>query len=352
MRKTRFIGQNRCYHLVSRLAHRAFFLDDEEKDRAVALMRRVEEFSGVVILAYAFMSNHFHIFIYVPSAEEINEEEILRRIRVLYRDASLSQVIATWDRLKDEERELCRRARPTKRYVSRFEAYKSSFLRRMWNSAEFMRTFKQHFTMSFNGRREHRGTMFEGRYHERNHPAERAAMWRTSAYIDINAWKAGMAEHPEDYRWCSFAAAVHGDGKARAGYGFMYGGGEWRILRECHEKSMREAMSDVLKTRGSENGERPSDCGAGPVDSKACPRLDMPGEVGIGLARGREKTAKKILDLLADGPMRPSTLREAVGIRSRIHFSRYYLMPLLEKGLVKRTYPDNPMSPMQEYKLA
>ena len=36
------VGQNRCYHLVSRLAHRAFFLDDEEKVRAVALMRRVE----------------------------------------------------------------------------------------------------------------------------------------------------------------------------------------------------------------------------------------------------------------------------------------------------------------------
>ena len=28
-------------NLVSRLAHHAFFLDDEEKDRAVALMRRV-----------------------------------------------------------------------------------------------------------------------------------------------------------------------------------------------------------------------------------------------------------------------------------------------------------------------
>ena len=43
MRKNRVIEQNRYYHLVSRLAHRAFFLDDEEKDRAVALMRRVEE---------------------------------------------------------------------------------------------------------------------------------------------------------------------------------------------------------------------------------------------------------------------------------------------------------------------
>jgi len=42
MRKDRVIEQDRCYHLISRLAHRAFFLDDEEKDRAVALMRRVE----------------------------------------------------------------------------------------------------------------------------------------------------------------------------------------------------------------------------------------------------------------------------------------------------------------------
>ena len=55
------IEQNRCYHLVSRLAHRAFFLDDEEKDRAVALMRRVEEFSGVVVLAYAFMSRGYRV---------------------------------------------------------------------------------------------------------------------------------------------------------------------------------------------------------------------------------------------------------------------------------------------------
>ena len=42
MRKNRVVEQNRRYHLVSRLAHRAFFLDDEEKDCAVALMRRVE----------------------------------------------------------------------------------------------------------------------------------------------------------------------------------------------------------------------------------------------------------------------------------------------------------------------
>ena len=43
--------------------------------------------------------------------------------------------------------------------------------------------------MSFNGRHDHHGTMFEGRYHERNHKPEPEVMWRTSAYIDINAWE-------------------------------------------------------------------------------------------------------------------------------------------------------------------
>ncbi len=42
MRENRVVEQNRCYHLASRLAHRAFFLDNEEKDRAAALMRRAE----------------------------------------------------------------------------------------------------------------------------------------------------------------------------------------------------------------------------------------------------------------------------------------------------------------------
>ena len=132
MRKTRLIEHCRCYHLVSRLAHQAFFLDDEEKTRAVELLRRVEEFCGVMVLAYAIMSNHFHIFIYVPEPEEIDDGEILRRINALYREASLAQVLGTWKRLEDEEADLLKRARPTKRYVSRFGEYRNSFVRRMW----------------------------------------------------------------------------------------------------------------------------------------------------------------------------------------------------------------------------
>lgn len=71
MRPLRNFKTNQCCHLISRIANRAFFLDDEEKTRFVERLWRVATFSCVVVLAYAFMSNHFHIFIYVPSAEEI-----------------------------------------------------------------------------------------------------------------------------------------------------------------------------------------------------------------------------------------------------------------------------------------
>ena len=40
VRKARVIENCRCYHLISRLAHQAFFLDDEEKTRAVELLRQ------------------------------------------------------------------------------------------------------------------------------------------------------------------------------------------------------------------------------------------------------------------------------------------------------------------------
>ena len=72
-----------------------------------------------------------------------------------------------------------------------------------------------------------------------------------------------------------------------------------------------------------------------PFRAKADPRLDIPDKVGIGLGKGSEKTARRILELLAGGPMSPSALRQAVGIKSRIHFSRYYMTPLMEKGLVR-----------------
>ncbi len=60
MRPLRNFKANQCCHLISRIANRAFFLNDEEKTRFVERLWRVATFSCVEVLAYCFMSNHFH----------------------------------------------------------------------------------------------------------------------------------------------------------------------------------------------------------------------------------------------------------------------------------------------------
>ncbi len=359
MRKNRLIETQRCYHLISRLAHRAFFLTEEERSRAVDLMRRAEEFSGVFVLAYAFMANHFHIYIYVPEPVELSEADILHRIKALYRRHSLSTVLAEWNRLKEEEKEESSLLCSSESYVSRFAKYKVAFVKRMWNAAEFMRTYKQHFTMSYNGRREHCGTMWEGRYIDRNHRPEQKVMWQTAAYIDVNPMNAGISESPDEYKWCSFASACNGNSKARAGYEFMYGSsGGWETIREKHLTSIREALSEMARKRAeaaelAKKRTRESDGEKieGRVVSNKDPMLDIPRKFDIHLERGNPRVAKKILESLAGGPMRSSALREIVGIARRDHFNNYYLRPLLQMGLIELTDPEHPRSSLQCYRL-
>ena len=43
----------------------------------------------------------------------------------------------------------------------------------------------------------------------------------------------------------------------RRGYAFMYGSADdWDVIRDCHEKSMREAMSESRAAREAERAER------------------------------------------------------------------------------------------------
>ena len=47
MRALRNFKPDRCYHLISRIANRAFYLTDEERTRFVERLWRVATFSGI-----------------------------------------------------------------------------------------------------------------------------------------------------------------------------------------------------------------------------------------------------------------------------------------------------------------
>ena len=49
-----------CYHVMSRTVNGEFLLGSLEKEAFRRMMWRMSQFSGVEILTYALMDNHFH----------------------------------------------------------------------------------------------------------------------------------------------------------------------------------------------------------------------------------------------------------------------------------------------------
>ena len=93
MRALRNFKPDRCYHLISRIANRAFYLTDEERTRFVERLWRVAKFSGIEVLAYCFMSNHFHLLVNLPEAPELSDGELFDRIAALERRGLAGRIL-------------------------------------------------------------------------------------------------------------------------------------------------------------------------------------------------------------------------------------------------------------------
>ena len=216
MRKKRQFKAGRCYHLVSRIAHRAFFFDEEEKNRFVELLMRVEYFSGVRLIGWCVMSNHIHVYVFLEEGHEVGEGELLAKINRLYRGTRLDEVLKEWKTLRES-------SDGTIAGSCDFEAFKQFFVDRMFHPSEFMKTLKHHYTSSYNGRRNHSGTMWEGRFHHRESKRASVEMSAVAAYIDCNPCEGGICKWPTEYKWCGWTAATEGDEHCRAMYRFIYG---------------------------------------------------------------------------------------------------------------------------------
>lgn len=236
MRQLRNFKTNHCYHLISRIANRAFFLTDDERTRFVDRMWRVARFSGVEILAYCFMSNHFHLLVYLPGTTVLSDAELMDRVAALYSDSRLAEIRKEWETY-------C-----AANDAARMDAFRQRFLRRMFDISAFMKTLKQNSTMSYNSRRVHTGTMWESRFRVREYRSdEKTALMNVAGYIDRNPVKAKIVSWPDRYSWCGFAAACKGDVRAIDGYRFIYTFApiEWDQIRVLHEKSIHLALKEL-----------------------------------------------------------------------------------------------------------
>jgi REP element-mobilizing transposase RayT len=60
------------------------YFDRRAKEVLRKMIWRVAAFSGVEVLTYCVMSNHFHVLVRVPEAVNISDAELLRRYQILY----------------------------------------------------------------------------------------------------------------------------------------------------------------------------------------------------------------------------------------------------------------------------
>ena len=366
MRKKRVIQAGKCYHLVSRVAHRAFFFDDDEKDRFVDLLKRVEFFSCVKVLAYCCMSNHIHVFIYLEEERELSEEEILARVNALYRGARLGEALGEWKLLKEED-DKARASFGGPVAGTDFVNLLAAYARRMFHPSEFMKTLKQNMTMSFNSRRDHAGTIWEGRFYDKVSNPTAKDMSAQAAYVDCNPAEAGICRDPAEYKWCSWAAAMAGDEHARDMYRFVYEGvaDEWREIARLHRAAIRARLGEIddaverggivdrlFGMFGSGKGkkaEREKAMQRAPsILAEKCP---APRKRELALEEGNGETATRLLALLASGERSRRELASELGISSRPWLSRAYLNPLIAQGYIAQTLPRKPKSPLQRYRL-
>lgn len=194
------------YHVISRVVERRFAFGPEEKEKFRTLMRMTEKFTGCRVLSYCLMSNHFHILLEVPplDAGGLSDAALLKRLEVFYPNWKLAEVRAALE----EAREMGMDDEVTRIH--------ESFSYRMNDLSQFMKTLLQRFSSWFNRRHNRSGRLWEQRF--KSVLVEDGTAARTmAAYIDLNPVRAGICEDPADYRWSSYAEAVAGGRKARAG---------------------------------------------------------------------------------------------------------------------------------------
>jgi putative transposase len=200
------------YHVMSRVIERRFIFGDVEKSYLHNLMRRLEDFTGCEVRTYAFMDNHFHLLLHVPQRRDVSDAEVRCRVRALYGKKRYAVMEQEWALWIDKGMDFKVRAQ--------FEAFRN----RMYDLSEFMKCFKQRFSVYYNAGHNRRGVgpLWSERFKSVLVEESESAQLTVAAYIDLNPVRAGIVEDPKDYRWSGYAEALGRGGRAQEGISGLF----------------------------------------------------------------------------------------------------------------------------------
>ena len=210
-RRTKVEGTAAVYHCMTRTVNGDMLFEEREKEMFRKMLWQVADFSGVEILTYCIMSNHFHVLVHVPKPEKLSDHELMRRYRVLYPKPTKHQ--AACAKVMEEQ---------LQENGNEAEAIRRKLLARTGDVSEFMKAVKQRFSVWFNRTHKRYGTLWADRFKSVLVEGSGNPLQTMAAYIDLNPVRAGIVEDPKDYRFCGYAEAVAGELKANLGLAFIW----------------------------------------------------------------------------------------------------------------------------------
>jgi len=217
VRRTKIHGATAVYHCMTRTVNGEMLFDNREKEILRKMLWQVADFSGVEILTYCIMSNHFHVLVRVPEKEMLSDRELMRRYKVLYPKPTKYQTASIQvmeETLKENGEEA--------------EALRKKLLARMSDVSQFMKTVKQRFSVWFNYNHQRYGTLWADRFKSVLVQGAGNPLQTMAAYIDLNPVRAGIVEDPKEYRFCGYAEAVAGEKRAQLGLAFIWTDSIWK----------------------------------------------------------------------------------------------------------------------------
>ena len=194
------------YHCISRCVRRAYLCGDDFQSghnfdhRKVWLVERIKFLASVFaidVCAYAIMSNHYHLVLFVnqEQAKGWSEEEIIDRWGILFPSSTQK----TLNLLKSSESEAVREA-----YQEKIEAWRENLQDISW----FMRSLNEYIARMANKEDGCKGRFWEGRFKSQALLDEKALL-SCMAYVDLNPLRAKMAATPETSNFTSIQERLY-----------------------------------------------------------------------------------------------------------------------------------------------
>jgi len=182
------------YHCVSRCVRRAFLCGTDydtgesyEHRRSWLEIRLLglPQVFAIQVAAYAIMSNHYHVVLYVDAgaAKSWTDEEIVQRWHQVFKGNLLSQKFDRKEILPAPE-------------LARLKIYIEEWRKRLMDISWFMRVLNEAIARESNAEDGCTGRFWEGRYKSQA-LLDEAALAACMAYVDLNPVRASMAKTPE-----------------------------------------------------------------------------------------------------------------------------------------------------------